>query len=189
MASLITKITAFIGFIALPQVLGYASAYHIRKFAPKYYPTLKTPWWTPPTALLKPIWKIMYLLMGIASYLVWRQKLINGISVKVPLALYAIQLFFNILWAPLFFRIQSPILALYCILLNLLSATLATLTFSIPSPNAAKLMLPYVGFLFINGYLNKCIWRLNQKKVKQIKKSKRSKRVVVSDSSSDSESD
>ncbi|KAJ9049823.1 hypothetical protein DSO57_1020617 [Entomophthora muscae] len=186
MVLLITKITAFIGFITLPQVLGYASAYHTRKFAPKYYPTLKKPWWAPPPVILKPIWKIMYLLMGIASYLVWRQKPINGISVKLPLILYSIQLFFNILWSPLFFRIQSPLLGLYCLALNFVSAALATLTFSIPSPTAAKLMLPYVGFLFINGYLNKVIWRLNQKKVK---KSKKKVKIVKVESSDESDSD
>ncbi|KAJ9075658.1 hypothetical protein DSO57_1033804 [Entomophthora muscae] len=172
MTSLVTKIAAFIGFITIPQVLGYASAYHTRKFAPEYYPTLKKPFWAPPTFLLKPLWILMYALMGVASYLVWRQKPINGTSVKVPLILYGLQLFFNILWAPLFFRIQSPLLGLICLFFNLVTAALATLTFSVASPTAFKLMLPYVGFLFINGYLNKSIWRLNQKKAKKNKKAK-----------------
>ncbi|KAI9293088.1 TspO/MBR-related protein [Neoconidiobolus thromboides FSU 785] len=160
--TLITRITGFIAFMALPQILGYASGSHVRKYSKTYYPELKKPFWAPPPALLRTIWPILYLLQGIASYLVWRQKILNNTNVKVQIILYCIQLFFNVNFCPLFFRVKSPLLALFDLFLTLTFAAFATLTYLPVSSTAAFLMLPYLGFLVISGYLCKRVWRLNQ---------------------------
>ncbi|KAJ9088274.1 hypothetical protein DSO57_1024741 [Entomophthora muscae] len=180
MSRIATQASAFIVFLALPVILGSASAYHTRKFAPTYYPKLKKPFWAPPTFLLKPLWSVLYILMGISAYLVWREKIVNNTNVKVPLVLFLIQLFFNINWAPLFFRIQSPLLALFCIFFNLVTATLSTISYLSVSPLAAKLMVPYLVTLVILGYLNKSIWRLNQNR--NLDKKKKKKKVKAEDS-------
>ncbi|KAI9290837.1 TspO/MBR-related protein, partial [Neoconidiobolus thromboides FSU 785] len=148
--------------IALPQVLGYASGSHVRRFANPYYTNLKKPFWAPPRRLIGPIWTILYLLQGIASYLVWRQKIINNVPVKFQICLYLTQLFFNINFPPLFFRVQSRLLALFDIFITLILACFTTISFLPISPNAALLMTPYLGWLFISGYLCKRVWRLNQ---------------------------
>ncbi|KAI9292100.1 TspO/MBR-related protein [Neoconidiobolus thromboides FSU 785] len=160
--TLITRIAGFITFLALPQILGYGSGSHVRKYAKTYYPELKKPIWAPPRALIGTIWTLMYLFQGIASYLVWRQKILNNTSVKVQLVLYCIQLFFNVNFCPLFFRVKSPLLALVDHLFTLIFAVLATLTFLPVSSTATIIMLPYIAYLVVSGYLCKRVWRLNQ---------------------------
>ena len=69
-----------------------------------WYQTLAKPTWSPPDGIFGPVWTVLYFLMAIAAWLVWRR----GDAVVVPMALFGIQLVFNAAWSWLFFGLHSP---------------------------------------------------------------------------------
>lgn len=74
-----------------------------------WYPSLHKPSWTPTGATIGTIWTILYTLMGLAAWIVWRS---NSERRQPPLAIYAVQLLLNLDWSVLFFGLRSPGLAL-----------------------------------------------------------------------------
>ena len=72
-----------------------------------WYPELQKPVFNPPSWVFGPVWTLLYLMMGIALYLVWAEKAKN----KNPaFVLFGIQLSLNALWSVLFFGLQNPLL-------------------------------------------------------------------------------
>ena len=94
--------------------------------APDFYAQLVLPGWAPPAWLFGPVWSLLYLMMGIASWLVWRSAGFSG--ARIALVLYLIQLAANSLWSWLFFAWQTGMLAFVeiIILWLLIVATLVT---------------------------------------------------------------
>jgi benzodiazapine receptor len=126
---------------------------------PGWYADLAKPAWTPPDWIFGPVWTLLYLMMAIAAWLVWRQDGFAG--VKLPLALFAIQLVLNSLWSVLFFGLQSPGAAAVEIVL-LWVAILATLiAFWRRSKLAGGMLMPYLAWVGFAAVLNFAIWRLN----------------------------
>jgi tryptophan-rich sensory protein len=77
-----------------------------------WYVTLAKPSWTPPNDWFGPIWSILYVLIGIALFLVWRQGL-NRRDVRFAILIFAVQLVLNILWSLVFFGLQINIRRFY----------------------------------------------------------------------------
>jgi benzodiazapine receptor len=126
---------------------------------PVWYATLAKPTWNPPAWIFGPVWSLLYLMMAVAAWLVWRQAGIAG--AKLPLGLFAVQLTLNSLWSVLFFGLHSPGAAAAEILL-LWVAILATLiTFWQRSQLAGGLLVPYLAWVSFATVLNVTIWRLN----------------------------
>lgn len=124
-----------------------------------WYARILKPSWTPPNWVFGPVWSVLYLMMAVAAWLVWREKGFAGAG--LPLALFAAQLVFNALWSILFFGRHSIGLALADIIL-LWCAILATLlSFWRVSPLAGALMLPYLLWVTYASALNYYIWKLN----------------------------
>ena len=126
---------------------------------PNWYATIAKPTWTPPDWIFGPVWTLLYLMMAVAAWLVWRQ---NGFAdAKLPLTLFAIQLALNSLWSVLFFGLQNPGAAAVEIIL-LWAAILATLiAFWKLSKWAGGLLAPYLAWVSFATVLNVAIWRLN----------------------------
>lgn len=126
---------------------------------PGWYATLAKPTWNPPAWIFGPVWSLLYLMMAVAVWLVWRQA---GIAAaKLPLGLFAVQLTLNSLWSVLFFGLHSPGAAAAEILL-LWAAILATLiTFWQRSKLAGWLLVPYLAWVSFAAVLNVTICRLN----------------------------
>jgi benzodiazapine receptor len=124
-----------------------------------WYDQLDKPWWTPPPVAFPIVWSALYVVMGVAAFLVWRRHGFNG--ARIALGLWFIQLALNAAWSWVFFGLQSPGAAFFEIIL-LWGAILSTfLAFRQRDRLAAILMLPYlvwVGFAFA---LNYTIWRMN----------------------------
>lgn len=134
------------GLVTTPQIPGW-------------YATLAKPTWNPPAWIFGPVWSLLYLLMAVAAWLVWRQAGIAG--ARLPLGLFAVQLTLNSLWSVLFFGLHSPGAAAAEILL-LWGAILATLiTFWQRSKLAGGLLVPYLAWVSFATVLNVTIWRLN----------------------------
>ena len=125
-----------------------------------WYAALKKPAWTPPGWLFGPVWTVLYLMMAVAAWLVWREH--GFAAAAVPLGLFALQLALNVAWSGLFFGLRNPGAAMADLTLLWL-AILATLLSFVPlSRPAAALLIPYLFWVTFAGALNWAICRLNQ---------------------------
>jgi len=127
--------------------------------AADFYAQLHQPSWAPPAQVFGPVWSCLYLLMGFAAWLVWRQE--KNDFQRVALTLFLIQLGFNALWSWLFFSWHLGALAFADVLL-LLALIIATLiTFWRIRPLAGALLLPYLLWVSFASALNYSVWQLN----------------------------
>lgn len=150
-----------------------------------WYQTLRKPAWNPPAWLFGPAWTVLYLLMGVASWLVWQKGTKAGHKRNAPLvskvemqkqatainqalAWYGVQLVANGLWPLLFFgarRIRFA-LAELLVLWTLIAGT--ALQFYRIRPFAGELLLPYLAWTSFAAVLNATIWRLNRKRAEGV---------------------
>lgn len=125
-----------------------------------WYAALAKPNWTPPNAWFGPIWSTLYILIGIALFLVWRQGL-DRRDVRFAIGIFAVQLVLNLLWSLVFFGLHS-ILGGFVVILLLWIAILANMiTFYVISKPAGLLMVPYIIWVSIASYLNYSVLMLN----------------------------
>jgi translocator protein len=124
-----------------------------------WYPELRRPEWTPPDWLFGPVWTVLYLMMALSAWLVWRAA--DSPATRFALLLFAIQLALNILWSAVFFGLRriGPAYAEILLLWMMIIAT--TVAFLPLSMLAAWLLLPYVAWVAFASYLNFRIWQLN----------------------------
>jgi translocator protein len=123
---------------------------------PNWYAGLAKPSWTPPSWLFGPVWSVLYLSMAIAAWLVWRKG-----NALVPLALFAVQLAFNLAWSWLFFGLHSPGAAFVDIILLWAAIAATLIAFWRRSRVAGLLFVPYLAWVSFAAVLNFAIWRLN----------------------------
>ena len=124
------------------------------------FETLNQPPLSPPGWLFPVVWTILYILMGIASYL----TLTSGGSVKSirnAILLYAIQLAFNFLWPIFFFGLSAYLFAFVWLVVLWLLILATTVSFYRLSNIAGRLMIPYLAWVTFAGYLNLGIYLLN----------------------------
>jgi tryptophan-rich sensory protein len=130
------------------------------RFLPgEWYRALDKPPWTPPGWVFGPAWTALYLSMGVAAWLVWRERL--GPRALVPLALFGAQLVLNGLWSWLFFGLRRPGLALADIGALWLAIAATVVAFWGVRPLAGALLLPYLAWVSFATALNADIWRRN----------------------------
>lgn len=124
-----------------------------------WYASIAKPSWNPPDWLFGPVWTALYIMMGVAAWLVWQRG--GWQKQRWPLTLYLLQWALNALWTPIFFGLQRPGLAFAGILL-LLAAIIATMAeFWRVRLAAALLLIPYALWVTFATVLNFTIWRLN----------------------------
>jgi benzodiazapine receptor len=124
-----------------------------------WFQALRKPPWNPPNWLFGPVWTILYGLMGVAAWLVWKRR--GFARGALPLGLFGVQLALNVAWSWLFFTARRPDLALFEIVV-LWAAILATLLAFWRVRRAAGLLLvPYLAWVTFAAALNFAIWRLN----------------------------
>jgi translocator protein len=123
-----------------------------------WYPGLAKPSWTPSGATISAVWTILYTLMAIAAWVVWRGG--EG-GRQPPLTIYAVQLLLNAGWSALFFGLRSPGLALLEIGLLWIATVATALKFRKISWLAGALMAPYLIWVSFAVILNAIIWWLN----------------------------
>ena len=146
--------------ILIPLAIGGLSGFLIRG-AMGEYQALTQPPFSPPGFVFPILWGIRYLLMGIASFLVYQKN--SGTTEKHrALRLYAISLILNFLWPILFFNLHAYWLSFFLLLFLLVIVFLTTIAFCSVSRNAARLLFPYLIWLFYAGYLNLGVAILNK---------------------------
>lgn len=125
--------------------------------AAEFYAQLDKPSWAPPAWVFGPVWSVLYALMGVAAWLVWR----SPVPARGALGLFAAQLAANALWSWLFFAWRLGALAAVevLVLLALILATVAA--FWRRSRPAALLMLPYLLWVAFASLLTWSVWQRN----------------------------
>ena len=165
--------------ILLAQSAGLIGSFATRPNIDTWYRMLEKPVFTPPEWIFPVVWPVLYLLMGIAAWLVYRTPdrgsrefwaegtsyesmlLRNRPSRRAALAVYGVHLVFNALWSFLFFGWQMPGLAFIEILMLLFLILLTTRLFYRIRPLAGYLMVPYILWVSYATVLNGAIWWLN----------------------------
>jgi tryptophan-rich sensory protein len=124
-----------------------------------FFDALRKPPGTPPPAVFGPAWTVLYLLMGVAAWLVWREGLTR--KTALALGLFAAQLALNFAWSLIFFGQQRVGVALVEIAVLWLLILATIVAFWRVRPAAGALLLPYLAWVSFATYLNAGIWRLN----------------------------
>jgi len=146
--------------LALPLGVGGASGAVTRDAIGGWYATLAKPSFQPPSWVFGPVWSVLYVLMGVALFLVWRADR-HGRDRAV--ALWATQLALNAAWSLIFFgrRAIGPALAEILVLWVAVAATVVA--FHRQDRTAGRLLVPYLGWVSFATLLNASIWRLNER--------------------------
>jgi benzodiazapine receptor len=139
---------------AAAAIGGLASA-----SAGNFYRELVRPSWAPPGRLFGPVWSVLYLLMGVAAWLVWRARGFAGAG--SALLAFLVQLAANALWTWLFFVWRQGGLAFTEILVLWVLILVTIGLFWRVSALAAALLLPYLAWVSFASALTLATWRLN----------------------------
>ena len=142
--------------IAIPLAVGGLSAF-LSGDSMRAFDDLKQPVLSPPGWLFPVVWTVLYILMGIASWLI----VISGEPNEEALKTYRDQLFFNFFWSIIFFNMERYLLALIWLVMLWILILYTIVRFSRISKMAGLLMIPYLIWVTFAGYLNFMIWQLN----------------------------
>jgi translocator protein len=153
-----TELKGFAGWLLVVAAVGALGAFASQDAA-GFYAQLMKPAWAPPAALFGPVWSFLYLLMGVAAWLIWRMY---GFSTgRMPLTLFLMQLGLNALWSWLFFAWHLGAWALADVVALWLLILATTIAFWRLRPLAGALLIPYLLWVSFAAALNFVVWRLN----------------------------
>ncbi len=124
-----------------------------------WYAGLDKPTWNPPAWIFGPVWTVLYLMMGVAAWLVWREG--GWMARQRPLGLFLGQLLLNAIWTPVFFGMHQIGLALIDIALLWLALGATLIVFMRVSRPAGWLLVPYLAWVSFAAFLNFTLWRMN----------------------------
>ena len=127
---------------------------------PTWYAGIAKPSWTPPDWLFGPVWSLLYAMMAVAAWLIWRQS--DWKTAKSPLLWFAAQLILNSLWSILFFGMQKPAWSMVEVFFLWLAILMTVRAFWPVSRVAAGLLIPYLLWVSFASVLNVAIWQLNR---------------------------
>jgi benzodiazapine receptor len=140
---------------------GAIGSVFTRSAIPTWYAALEKPPFNPPNWLFAPVWTFLYILMGIAAFLVWRKGLGNR-QVRAALIVFLIQLILNALWSVVFFGLESPLFGLIVISILWVVILVTVIQFFKISRAASVLLWPYLLWVTFAAVLNSSIWLLNR---------------------------
>lgn len=134
------------GFATAPEIQGW-------------YAGIEKPSWNPPDWIFGPVWTVLYLLMAVAAWLVWRPAGFG--PARIALGLFGLQLLLNAAWSWIFFAAHRPGWAAVEIVVLWLAIAATAVAFWHHSRAAAWLLAPYLAWVGFAACLNVAIWRLN----------------------------
>lgn len=148
--------------IGVSELAGIIGSVFTTPSIPTWYAGLVKPALNPPAWVFAPVWTTLFVLMGVAAFLIWRQGLERK-EVKIALGIFIIQLILNTLWSIIFFGLKNPGAAFAELILLWLAILATIIAFAKISRPAAWLLLPYIAWVSFAGYLNFSIWQLSAK--------------------------
>ena len=141
-------------------VLCFATAGIGAMFPPgQWYEGLMKPAWNPPNWIFGPVWTVLYAMMAIAAWLVWKR---HGFSAAAfPLAIFIVQLVLNAGWSWLFFGLHRPDVAFFEIIILWIAILATMVLFWRLDRLAGVLLAPYLAWVSFAAVLNFTLWQLN----------------------------
>ncbi|MDZ4807048.1 MAG: TspO/MBR family protein [Bacteroidota bacterium] len=146
--------------IIIPVAVGAVSGFFTSSEIPGWYQTINKPTWNPPSWLFGPVWTTLYILMGIALFLVWKSDASQSVK-KTAIILFAAQLVLNFFWSFIFFNQHQIGWAVVEIITMWVFILLTIFAFAPISKIAAWLLVPYISWVSFATILNYTIWKLN----------------------------
>ncbi|MFZ9388432.1 MAG: TspO/MBR family protein [Chitinophagaceae bacterium] len=145
--------------VLLPVLVGAISGFFTATGVGSWYKTINKPSWNPPGWVFGPVWTTLYILMGIALFLIWRTA--ESKSRNMAIALFGVQLTLNFFWSFIFFDQQQIGWALVEIGVLWLFILFTIFAFAKINKTAAWLLVPYISWVSFASILTYTIWRLN----------------------------
>ena len=152
------QILGLLGWLVLAFAASAAGAVAALN-AGSFYAQIVRPGWAPPASVFGPVWTVLYAMMGVAAWLVWRE---GGLRARrQALTLFVLQLAVNALWSWLFFAWHQGALALVDIVLLWILIIATIVVFWRTRRLAGALLVPYLVWVSFATALNYSIWQLN----------------------------
>lgn len=151
---------SWIPFVVVCELAGILGAAATTTGSSSWYQELAKPVFQPPAWVFGPVWTVLYAMMGIAAWRVWRSDSPRPLR-RTALTLFAIQLALNASWTPVFFGAHQVGLALLIMAALWLVLAATILAFRGIDRTASRLLLPYLAWVSFALLLNDAIWRLN----------------------------
>jgi tryptophan-rich sensory protein len=139
---------------------GLVGSFFTRTAVSIWYAALERPVFAPPNWVFGPVWTVLYIMMGIAAFLVWKKGWEHR-EVKLGLITFLVQLILNAMWSIVFFGFESPISGVVVILGLLVVILFTIIRFFRVSKVAGWLLVPYILWVSFAALLNISIWLLN----------------------------
>jgi len=152
----VRDILGLVAFVVLCFGVAALGGMATRPAIPEWYAALRKPSWTPPNWVFGPVWTILYALMAVAGWRVWR-----GGHARPAALLFLLQLALNGAWSWLFFGLRRPDLGLLGITLLWLAIATTMVAFWRVSWKACVLLVPYLAWVSFASALNLAIWKMN----------------------------
>ena len=150
------RIKSLIVNIIIPNVIGFLSS--ILGKVSTEFDKFEKPTWTPPGIVFPIVWSILYILMGISSYIIYES---NTSYKKDALKVYALNIFINGLWSILFFRFKLFLVSFITIIILIILTILMIIKYYRINKVAGLLQLPYLIWLTVALVLNYNVYLLN----------------------------
>jgi tryptophan-rich sensory protein len=158
------RVSAFVSLIiaiAIPLVVGGVGGVATASSIATWYQTLNKPAWNPPNWVFGPVWTLLYVIMGVAAWLIWRSGWHNP-KVRLALAFFGAQLLLNLLWSLVFFGLRAPGWAMVDIVVLWALILVTAVRFYQLQPAPGLLLIPYQLWVTFATGLNAAIWQLNR---------------------------
>ncbi len=146
--------------ILIPLLVGSIAGFFTTAGVNGWYAVANKPFFNPPNWLFAPVWTALYIMMGIALYLVWKTETTNAVK-QTALILFGVQLALNFLWSFIFFYAKQPGWAFADIIAMWIVILLTIIWFGKISTTAAWLLVPYIFWVSFASLLNFYIWKHN----------------------------
>ncbi len=146
--------------IAIPLLVGSIAGFFTVSGVNGWYAMANKPSFNPPNWLFAPVWTALYIMMGIALYLIWKTEADRGVK-QTAIILFAVQLTLNFLWSFIFFYAKQPGWAFADIIALWLMIFFTIIWFGKISTTASWLLVPCIFWVSFASLLNYYIWRLN----------------------------
>lgn len=146
--------------VAASLMAGVVGSIFTAQSIPTWYASLNKPSFNPPNWVFTPVWTTLYILMGLAAYLVW-DKGWSRRDVRVALDLFGAQLVLNTVWSIIFFGLRNLFYAFIEIMILWVAVALTIKRFYDIDKRAAYLLIPYIFWISFASILNYFVWQMN----------------------------
>ena len=146
--------------IIICLTIGFLSGFATSNSIADWYVDLNKPFFNPPNWIFGPVWTLLYVMMGAAVGLVWKEGW-DKPEVQTALKIFGVQLLLNAAWSLLFFGLKNPAIAFIDILFLWIAIIICIKKFFPIKKLSAYLLVPYFLWVTFAAILNLSIWILN----------------------------